>query len=80
MAARLLLYFLARLVLFAAAVVLLGAVGVRGVPLAAGALLISIPLAYVLLARKRSALTEAVERRAAVRPRRRSRGRDHRGR
>jgi hypothetical protein len=67
-----LVYTVARtLVLLAVAVVLYG-LGLRGFLLAAFALLLSLPLSYVLLARQRVAFGEAIERRVGERRARRA--------
>jgi hypothetical protein len=59
------------LVLFAAAV-LLYVVGLRGFLLAASALLVSLPVSYLLLARQRLAFGADIERRVSERRARRA--------
>jgi Protein of unknown function (DUF4229) len=66
-----LIYTGGRILLLAAVAALLYAAGLRGFGLAALALLLSLPLSYVLLASPRVALAERVERRLAKRRARR---------
>jgi hypothetical protein len=57
----------ARLLLFVAVGSVLYALGFRGFPLVAVALVLSLPLSYVLLSRQRAALGADIERRLAER-------------
>jgi hypothetical protein len=66
-----LVYTGGRLLLLFAVAALLYAVGLRGFLLAAGALLVSLPLSYLLLRRQRVALGEDIERRMVDRRARR---------
>jgi hypothetical protein len=66
-----LMYSGARVLLFVAVAALLYAAHFRGLLLGAIALLLSLPLSYVLLARQRTAFAEDVERRVAQRRERR---------
>jgi len=67
-----LVYTGARLALFVALGLVLYAAGLRGFPLAALAVLLSLPLSYVLLARQRAAFSASLERRLAERRARRA--------
>lgn len=64
-------YTAGRLLVFLGSAALLYVLGVRGFPLAFAALLISLPVSYVLLAGARDALAADVERRLAERRARR---------
>lgn len=60
-------YTLLRILLFAAVVTVLVAIGARGVTLLVGGLLISAALSYLLLSGPRAAVVERLEARAAAR-------------
>lgn len=62
-----LVYTAARMLLLFAVALLLYAIGLRGLVLAALAVVVSLPLSYVLLARQRIALGADLERRVAAR-------------
>jgi hypothetical protein len=62
-----LMYSVARLLLFVAVAALLYALNLRGLLLGAVALLVTLPLSYVLLARLRNAFAQDVERRVSER-------------
>jgi hypothetical protein len=69
-------YSVARLAVFAVVATVLYFVGLRSFLLVAVALLISLPLSYVVLRRQREALAAAVEHRVDGRRQRRSEIRD----
>jgi predicted permease len=62
-----LVYTAARMLVLAVLGLLLYVVGLRGLPLAAVAVLLSLPVSYVLLARQRVAFGADIERRLAER-------------
>jgi hypothetical protein len=64
-------YTAGRLLVFAGAAAVLFLLGLRGFPLVLGALLLSLPLSYLLLSRARAAFVADVERRVAERRARR---------
>lgn len=64
-------YTAARVLVFAGVAALLFVVGLRGFPLVLAALLVSLPVSYVLLARPRADFAADVERRLAERRSRR---------
>ena len=64
-------YTAGRLLVFVAAAAVLLLLGLRGFPLALAALLLSLPLSYLLLAGPRAAFVADVERRVAGRRARR---------
>ncbi len=69
-------YTVARLAVFAVVATVLYFVGLRSFVLVALALLVSLPLSYVLLRRQREALSTEVERRVDGRRQRRTELRD----
>lgn len=64
-------YSAGRLLIFGVVALALSAIGLRGFLLAALAVLLSLPLSYVLLARQRAAFSAVIERRVADRRARR---------
>lgn len=65
------IYTAGRILIFVVLAGLLWLVGLRGFPLVVGALVLSIPASYFLLARQRNALAADVERKVTQRQSRR---------